>query len=68
MERDFDSGTIGGKIRNAQLQKIPYMVVIGSKEEQSDAVAVRGREGDVRYGVKLDDFVSEVDEKVQKYA
>ena len=35
VERDLASGTIGGKIRDAQLQKIPYMLVIGSKEEQA---------------------------------
>ncbi len=68
MERDFASGTIGGKIRDAQLQKIPYMLVIGSKEEQANSVAVRARDGDVRYGVKLDDFIAEVREKVRSYA
>ena len=68
VEEAFDSGTIGGKIRNAQLQKIPYMLVIGSKEEQSDTVAVRARDGDVRYGVKLDDFTAEVNEKIGAYA
>jgi threonyl-tRNA synthetase len=68
VERDFASGTIGGKIRDAQLQKIPYMLVIGSKEEQANSVAVRAREGDVRYGVKLEDFLSEVREKVSKFS
>ena len=68
VERDFASGTIGGKIRDAQLQKIPYMLVIGSKEEQAGSVAVRARDGDVRYGVKLEDFIAEVREKVRNYA
>ncbi|HVB94982.1 MAG TPA: threonine--tRNA ligase [Nitrososphaerales archaeon] len=67
LERDFASGTIGGKIRDAQLQKVPYMLVIGSKEEQAGSVAVRARDGDVRYGVKLDDFIAEVGEKVRAY-
>jgi threonyl-tRNA synthetase len=64
VERDFASGTIGGKIRDAQLQKVPYMLVIGSKEEQAGSVAVRAREGDVRYGVKLEEFLAEVRAKV----
>ena len=68
VERDFATGTIGGKIRDAQLQKIPYMLVIGSKEEQADSVAVRARDGDVRYGVKLNDFVAEVEDKVRAYS
>lgn len=68
VETDHASGTIGGKIRDAQLQKVPYMLVIGSKEEQAGSVAVRARDGDVRYGVKLEDFLSEVRGKVAKFA
>jgi threonyl-tRNA synthetase len=68
VEGDYASGTIGGKIRDAQIQKVPYMLVIGSKEEQADSVAVRARDGDVRYGVKLEDFLSEVREKVSKFS
>ena len=44
------------------------MLVIGSKEEQAASVAVRARDGDVRYGVKLEDFLAEVREKVSKFA
>ncbi len=68
VERDFASGTIGGKIRDAQLQKTPYMVVIGSKEEQAGSIAVRARDGDVRYGVKLEDFIAEVAEKTRTHS
>jgi threonyl-tRNA synthetase len=68
VERDFESGTIGGKIRNAQLQKIPYMLVVGSKEEQAGTVAVRARDGEVKYGVELDDFIALVEEEVRTYA
>ncbi len=34
---------IGAKIRNAQLQKIPYMIVVGAKEQEAGSVAVRGK-------------------------
>ncbi len=59
-EGDFDSGTMGAKIRDAQLLKIPYMLVVGKKEEDSKTVAVRTRGGEQTFGVKLDDFVSRV--------
>ena len=59
-EGDFASGTMGAKIRNAQLQKIPYMLVVGKKEEGSETVAVRTRGGDQTFGVKVEDFVSRV--------
>jgi threonyl-tRNA synthetase len=68
VERDFDSGTIGGKIRNAQLQKIPFAIVVGSKESEAQTISVRSRDGKVRQDVLLEDFVKEVDEKAQTYA
>jgi len=57
-EGDFTSGTMGAKIRNAQLQKIPYMLVVGKKEEDSKTVAIRSRSGEQTFSVKLDDFIS----------
>lgn len=59
-EGDFASGTMGAKIRDAQLQKIPYMLVVGKKEEDSRSVAVRSRSGEQTFGVKTEDFVSRV--------
>jgi threonyl-tRNA synthetase len=59
-EGDFDSGTMGAKIRDAQLQKVPYMLVVGKKEEESKTVAVRTRGGEQTFGVKVDDFCSRV--------
>ena len=47
-ELDLRNEKIGYKIREAQLQKIPYMLVIGEKEAQSGLVSVRGRkDGDL---------------------
>ena len=63
-EGDFDSGTMGAKIRNAQLQKIPYMLVVGKKEEESGTVAVRSRSGEQAPGVRVADFTSRVTAEV----
>jgi threonyl-tRNA synthetase len=59
-EGDFASGTMGAKIRNAQLQRVPYMLVVGNKEEDSKTVAVRTRAGEQKFGVKVEDFISSV--------
>ena len=67
-ELDIDSGTVGGKIRNAQLQKIPYMLVIGGKEKESVTVAVREREGAVQYGVRLEEFLAGARKRLESYA
>ena len=52
------------KIRDAQMQKIPYMLVIGGREAEAGAVAVRHRkQGDL--GVKMfDEFLAELQEKI----
>ena len=57
---DTRSEKIGYKIREAQLQKIPYMLVLGDKEKESGTVAVRSRsEGDLG-AISIDEFVSRV--------
>jgi threonyl-tRNA synthetase len=66
-EGSFESGTMGSKIRDAQLVKIPYMLVIGKKEEDSNTLAVRTRQGEQRFGVKLEEFVAEIKRKEKSF-
>jgi threonyl-tRNA synthetase len=48
VETNTKSDKIGAKIRDAQLQKIPYMLILGDQEKDSGSVAVRERrEGDI---------------------
>ncbi|MCI8384048.1 MAG: threonine--tRNA ligase [Clostridia bacterium] len=58
---------IGYKIREAQLEKVPYMVVIGEKEVQSNNIAVRAREeGDIGT-MTLEEFIQKLEEnQIQK--
>ncbi len=63
---DSRSEKIGYKIREAQLQKIPYMLVIGDKEVQENSVSVRSRkEGDVG-SMSLDAFIAKIADEVAK--
>jgi threonyl-tRNA synthetase len=64
-EGDFEHGTIGHKIREASLQRIPYTIVIGKKEEEGKTIAVRDREGKTKYKVKLKSFIDEVKKEVE---
>ena len=65
-EVDTRNEKIGYKIREAQLQKIPYMLVIGDKEVESGTVAVRSRkDGDVGT-MELDAFIAKATDEVQK--
>ena len=44
VELDRFGGTLGNKIRNAEMQKVPFMFIVGDKEQEAGAVAVRDRE------------------------
>jgi len=64
VEKDVSSSTVQLKIREAELQKIPYIIVIGNKEEKDNTLAVREHGSKkIRYGVKLIDFFKELEEK-----
>ncbi len=54
---DDSSGRMQAKIRNAQLQKIPYMLVIGGREAEADSVAVRLRTGEDIGAKTVDEFL-----------
>ena len=64
-ESDTKAEKIGYKIREARLQKIPYMLVVGAKEEEDGVVSVRSRfKGDE--GQKgLDAFISDIKEEIK---
>jgi threonyl-tRNA synthetase len=63
----IDSGTdrMQAKIRNAQLQKIPYMLVAGDREQENGAVAVRLRSGEDLKSKSIDQFISLADEAIR---
>ncbi len=67
VETDFRSEKIGYKIREAQLQKVPYMLVLGDKEAENGTVTVRKRaEGD-QGAMDLDDFIAGItQEKISR--
>ena len=59
-EPDNADAKIGAKIRGAQLEKIPYMLICGEKEQETRTVSVRNRsEGDVG-SQPLDEFIGQV--------
>ncbi len=66
-EGDFENATMGSKIRDAQLQRVPYMVILGEREEKGRNISVRDREGKVEYGVNLEDFVAEIRQKERNF-
>ncbi|MSS88393.1 threonine--tRNA ligase [Eisenbergiella tayi] len=56
-EMDNRDEKIGYKIRSAQMEKVPYMLIVGQKEEESQTVSVRSREDGDLGSFALEDFV-----------
>ncbi|MDP4039672.1 MAG: threonine--tRNA ligase [Candidatus Pacearchaeota archaeon] len=60
IDSDLRSDTVQGKIRDAELLKINYIIVIGDKEEKSKTLAVRQRGQKPKFGIKFLDFVNDL--------
>ena len=65
VEKDLRNEKIGFKIREAQLQKIPYMIVLGDKEVESSTLGVRRRRSKETRTLDLKTFLDEVNESVE---
>jgi threonyl-tRNA synthetase len=61
---DLRNEKIGFKIREHTLQRIPYLLVVGDKEVENNAVAVRTRSGDDLGAMALEDFVEHLNQDV----
>ncbi len=64
-ELDHRSEKIGYKIREAQTQKIPYMLVVGQKEEEQGCVSVRSRFAGDEGQKSLEDFIAAIHEEIR---
>lgn len=66
VEKDFRYEKLGLKIREAQIQKIPYMLVIGDKEEREGGISPRRRDGKDLRLMRFDDFIQLVKDECQE--
>ena len=67
-ELDARSEKIGKKIRDAQMEKVPYMLVLGDKEAEENVVAVRSRKTGETENMPLADFARKLCEEVRTKA
>ena len=63
---DDRSEKIGYKIREAQMEKVPYMLVVGANEEEAGQVAVRRRDKGDMGAINADEFIAMVKEDIAK--
>ena len=65
-EFDTRSEKIGYKIREAQMEKVPYMLVLGAKEEEDNTVSVRLRDSGETLTMSLDEFMARVKKETEE--
>lgn len=68
IETDLRNEKIGYKIREAQMEKVPYMIVIGDKEMENRTVAVRSRKDGDLGSMAIDDFTAKILKEVEEKA
>lgn len=64
-EVDTRSETIGYKIRSAQMEKVPYMIILGDKELESGKISVRHRKDGNLGEMNIDEFIKRVSEEIK---
>ncbi len=65
-EVDFRSERLQAKIREATLQKTPYLGIIGDKEIENNSVSIRGRNGEDLGNLELSHFLQKIEEEIDK--
>ena len=63
-ELDRRGEKIGYKIREAQQQKVPYMIIVGQKEAESGTLSVRNRAGEETHDVDRKDFIAKLEKEI----
>jgi threonyl-tRNA synthetase len=66
VEIDERNETLGGKIRDAQIEKVSYMLIVGDKEEKNNTITERGRSGKDFGEQKLEDFIVNIKKEIEE--
>jgi len=66
VEKDFRNEKLGFKVREAQVQKIPYMLVIGDREVREGTISPRKRSGETLKSMAVEDFVKQIESEYPK--
>ena len=67
-QADLSSQRMNAKIRQAQLMKVPYMIVVGDNEMQAEQVSLRVRDGSQQNNIPLAEFVDRAKDKIARRA
>jgi threonyl-tRNA synthetase len=65
---DISAQRMNAKIRQAQLMKVPYMLVVGENEMNAGQVSLRVRDGSQQNNIPLDEFMARAKDRIEKRA
>ena len=65
---DNRNETIGKKIREAEMQKIPFMLIVGEEEEKTNTISLRiqGQDGKGNTKISIEEFIKIVNDEISK--
>ena len=66
VEADLRNESLGAKIRNATLQKVPYLGIIGKKEMEDNSISLRSRDGKDLGKIKISDLIENLKQEIDK--
>lgn len=66
VELNEEGKPLGSKIRKAQLEKVPYMIILGEKEKKDNKISVRERSGNDLGQVKINDFIDKIKKEINE--
>ena len=66
VEDDLRNETIGLKIRDHAMQRVPYQIILGAREEEENKVAVRTRNSDDLGSMTLEDFIQRLEGDISR--
>jgi threonyl-tRNA synthetase len=65
---DLSSQRMNAKIRNAQMMKVPYMIVVGKNEMEAGQISLRARDGSQQNGFALSEFIVRAKDRISRRA
>jgi len=65
---DLSAQRMNAKIRQAQLMKVPYMIVVGDNEMKAEQVSLRVRDGSQQNNIPLSEFISRAKDRIARRA
>ncbi|MDP2628876.1 MAG: His/Gly/Thr/Pro-type tRNA ligase C-terminal domain-containing protein, partial [Nanoarchaeota archaeon] len=66
MDADLRSTTVQSKVKEAEIMRVPYIIVVGDKEEKEKTLAVRVRGDSKIISFKTDEFAKKVKDEIEK--